>query len=508
MANVLPTSLDTTMPGHSELTICDGFAFFKDLGTARARTSLDDTQGNFFDKSLDFELFQLSFTGDHATFVGICGPAYAIKADTSVDTGYQVPPAGQPSSGILVLDEHAIRGGFQFGVVFQLSVDFEIKLNLVFKKKTLVDVFAGVYINLLLLILNQILELLADGGGGGEEGNPNEFEMSTFTSSNGSTENEEGKSSGEGASASPGKFDGAGMVDAIVNPWKPSGSSQFNGPPSNELEPNLAFGFDIVPMIIEATGLEPLAAAAKALEDAGCGFEMGPGVTVGLPTEVKLVGATISNHPFDVTGGEPGSDGTDDDATVSLFLQEQTPISPNLQPLDATADEIGLILEHQVGINVGLYFFADFVFMKVLHFGAQTGTIPLFFSELPGGGPFQNSLDFVPGGGPVPFAPPNIAPTVGPYTANQPQGRWKNGILAQYGASYFNSSYESPIGPFSPLDPDQRFFAFPQISNMPGPVPEADGVRIYRLFNDGSPVEQVKEILFATGTTTFVDTVP
>jgi hypothetical protein len=507
MANVLPTSLDTTMPGHSELTICDGFAFFKSLGTARARTSLDDTQGTFFDKSLNFELFEMKVSADHASFVGICGPAYAIKADTSVDTGYQVPAAGQPSSGTLVLDEHEIRGGFQFGVVFQLSVDLEVKLNLIFKKKTLVDVFAGVYINVLLLILNELLALLADGGGGGEEGNPNDLEKSTFTSdSDGDVTNEEGESSGEGENASPGKFDGAGMVDAIVNPFKPNTDATFSGPPQNSLEPNLAFGFDIVPLILEATGLEPLAAAAKALEDIGCGFEMGPGVTVGLPTEVKLTGATISNHPFDVTGGEPGSEGTDDDATVSLSLQEQTPISPNLQPLTDTADEIGLILEHQVGINVGLYFFADFVFFKVIHFGAQTGTIPLFFSQLPGGGPFENHLDFVPGGGPVPFAPPNVTPTVGPYTANQPQGRWQNGILAQYGFSYFNSSYESPIGPFSAFDSTQRFFAFPQISNIAGPVPEADGVRIYRRFNDGSPLERVGEVDFTT--TTFVDNTP
>jgi hypothetical protein len=505
MANVPPTTLDTTEPGDSELSICDGFALFQEAGAFRAKTKLDDTQGTFFDKSLNFELFTMSVSADHSTFVGVCGPSYAIKADTSVDTAYQVPQPGQPSSAALVLDDHVIRGGFQAGVIFQINLEFVVTLDLVFKKTTLVDAFAGVYINLIELIINELLALLAGGGGGGEEGNPNDIELSSMDADQ--PDVEEGQPSGEGAGGKtkPGKFDGAGMIDVVTNPFAPSGDeSSFSGSPQTEINPSLAYGFDIVPLILDAAGLEEVAAAAEALEKIGCGFEMGPGVTIGLPTEITLKGATISNHPFDSNGGQPGSDGTDDDASVTVLLAEQTPISPNLQPLTDTPDEIGLLLEHEVGFSLGLFFFADFIFFKVIHFGAQTGQIPLFYSEVPGGGPFENHLDFVPGGGPVPFAAPNIAPTVGPYTANQPQGSWKNGVLARYGVSYFNSSYESEIGPLTDFDPEQRFFAFPVISNIPGAVPEADGVRVYREFNDGSPAVQVAELDFTVSS--FTDT--
>jgi hypothetical protein len=509
MANVLPTTLDTTLPGDSELTICDGFALFQEAGAFRAKTKLDDTSGTFFDTSLNFELFKMSVSADHSAFVGVCGPSYAIKADTSADTGYQVPAPGQPSSGNLVLDEHVIRGGFQCGVLFQINLEFLVTLNLVFKKETLVDAFAGVYINLIELIINELLALLAGGGGGGEEGNPNDIEMSSMSSVADAPDVEEGQPSGQGSGGTtkPGKFDGAGMINAVTNPFAPSGdNSTFNGPRTTEIAPNLAYGFDIVPLILDAAGLVEVAEAAEALEKIGCGFEMGPGVSIGLPTSITLLGATISNHPFGATGGQPGSPGPDDDATVTLYLEEETPISPNLQPLTDTPDEIGLLLEHEVGFSLGLFFFADFIFFKVIHFGAQTGEIPLFYTEAPGGGPFLNHLDFIPGGGPIPFAAPDIAPTVGAYTANQPQGSWTNGVLARYGVSYFNSSYESEIGPLTDFDPQQRFFAFPEISNIPGAVPEADGVRVYREFNDGSPPVQVAELDFTVEN--FIDTKP
>jgi hypothetical protein len=507
MPNVPPTSLDTTEPGDSELSICDGFALFPELGVARAKTKLDDTQGTFFDKTLDFEVFKMSISSDHAAFVGVCGPSYAIKADTSVDTEYTIPPPGGASSGHLVLGEHVVRGGFQFGVIFQVSLDFLVTANLVVKHETLVDAFALVYINLIELIINELLALLGGGGGGGEEGNPNDIEMSSMSSDENDPQVDEGQPSGEGAGGTtkPGKFDGVGMVDVVPNPFAPS-SATFTGSPSTTISPNLAYGFDIIPLILDAAGLEEVAAAADALEKIGCGFELGPGVQIGLPTDITLKGATISNHPFDSDGGQQGSEGTDEEATVTVLLEEETPVSPNLQPLTDQPEEIGLILEHQVGFELGLYFFADFVFFKVIHFGAQTGAIPLFYDEAPGGGPFTNHLDFVPGGGPVPFAAPNIAPTVGPYTANQPQGRWRDGVLARYGVSYFNSSYESPIGPLTNFDPQTRFFAFPQISNLPGAVPGADGIRVYRQFNDGSQVEQVAELDFTVAT--FVDDKP
>ena len=139
------------------------------------------------------------------------------------------------------------------------------------------------------------------------------------------------------------------------------------------------------------------------------------------------------------------------------------------------------------------------MFFKVIHIGAQTGELPLFYSvdTDPIGGPYENQLSFIPGGGPVPFTRRTSRSTSPEYTANQPQGRWVNGILARYGVSYFNSDYESPLGPLTAFDPQKRFFAFPTMDNLPGPVPDAVGIRIYREFNDGSdPEGAVAEIEF------------
>jgi hypothetical protein len=513
MPNVIPTTLDTTQPGHSELTICDGFALYQDLGIARARTSLDDTQGSFFDKTINFEVFKITIASDHADFLGVCGPGYAIKADTLAETEFTIPAnEADGGTGTLVLGEHAIRGGFQCGLIFQIDIDVNISAHIGFFHHTLVDVFGLVYINFIQLILNELIALLTAGQGGGDSGDPNDIELSEIDPNNGNPEVEEGHPSGEGSGGegpkpAGQKFDGAGMVDASTNPFVPGAETSFTGPPADVIEPSLSYGFDIIPLIIEASGLEPLAAVAHALEDVGSGIELGPGFSVGLPTTITLEGATIDNHPFDVTGGRVPSGGGE--ATVELDLVEQTPVSPNLQPLEDPADEIGFLLKHEVGISVGLYFFAEVMFFKVIHIGAQTGQLPLFFStSSPTGGPFHNQLSFVPGGGPVPFAPPDTPVTITGYTANQPQGRWQGGILARYGVSYFNSDYESPLGPLTVFDAQSRFFAFPTMTDLPGPVPDAVGIRIYREFNDGSNPERVGEIEFDDVITTFTDTTP
>jgi hypothetical protein len=292
----------------------------------------------------------------------------------------------------------------------------------------------------------------------------------------------------------------------------PPPNQPFNGTPSGQINPQIGFNFSLVPLFADIPFLDILYGLDEALEAIGGGFGFGPGLSIGLPTTVTLKGATISNHPFDVT--KATNLGSGDETITEYELSERTPIDPHLQPLGDTADEIGALLEHKVGIEIGLYFFVDLTFFKVINIGAQTGTLPLIDVPLPpaAGGPFENQLSFIPGGGAVPFDAPDTAPTVGPYTANQPQGRWKDGVLAQYGVSFFSDVYESPIGPFSGLDPQQRFFAFPQISNIEtGPLvgdgDQIQGRKIYRLFNDGSPVELVGTINDSS-TTTFTDTKP
>lgn len=520
MPNVAPTSLTTTKTG-GDLSLADGFALFPWLGSLSGPVALDDEVGTLFNKDINLEIFHIEISAVHQAFIGICGPSYAIDLDTDAATSYTVPDPGQGASGTLVLDEHAIRGGFQAGIEFGIDFGVQITANFVVKKKTLLNFDAGIEIDVIELIYELIISLLEGGGGGQAEGDPNDLEMSTFSSdSSGSVEQmsiEEGEPSGQPSgkpksnTVSP-EFTGTGMVAYTPDPFLPLSGDDPNGTPEGSFTPSFGMGFSIVPLFAEIPFLDILYGLDESLQAIGGGFELGPMLSVGLPTSVKLTGVTISNHVFDIT--EQKAIGSADDPQAQFTLAEQTPVDPHLQPLGASADEIGVLLEHEVGIEVGLSFFAEMTFFKVAHIGASTGTLPLFYSgSLPGGagGPFENHLSFIPGGGPVPFGPPTTAPTVSGYTANQPQGRWQGGILASYGVSFFNSDYESPIGPFTATDEMKRFFAFGVLEDVPtGPLSgDGDGVsgrRIYRQFNDGSPIELVGTIDDNT-TTTFTDTV-
>jgi hypothetical protein len=516
MPNVIPTSLTTDSPGGGELNLADGFALFPWLGAIRAGTNLGNGTGTWLQKTVNFEIVKLSCGIYHSTFIGICGPSYATDMDTDAATSYEIPAPGQPSSGTLVLQDHDLRGGFQYGIDFQIDFDVELDLNLVVKKKKLCDIDANVDVDVIELVKDLIIYLLSGGGGGEAEGDPNEYEMSTFSSNGeGDPDIDEGTGGTGGAKAKPAdgkispEFSGAGMVDYIANPWMQPPNQTFNGPPKNTLEPSLALDFSIVPLFAEIPFLDVLYGFDEALQPIGGSFDLGPGLQVGLPITVTLQGATIDNHPFDISSAT-----TDGSGKTSMPMTERTPVSPNLQPLKETADEIGMLLKHQVGFEIGLYFFIGVTVLKVFHIGATTGTLPLITAPIPGGagGPFENQLSFLPGGGPVPFDAPTAAPTVGAYTANQPQGRWKDGVLARYGYSYVSSEYESPIGPFTAYDDQKRFFAFPELSDVqPGPL-VGDGAQIsarniYRQFNDGSEVELVGTINDNTSTT-FTDSTP
>ncbi|MGH2955404.1 MAG: hypothetical protein ACRDL6_00210 [Solirubrobacterales bacterium] len=516
MPNIIPTHITTDSPGSGELNLNDGFPIFGWLGTLRAGTNLNSATGTFLDKSVNFEFLKI-YTGIfHSAFIGICGPSWAFEADTDASTSYVIPPVGQPGSGTLVLGDHDIRGGFQYGIDFEIDFDVEVDLNLVFTKKKLIDFDAGIDINVIDLIIDLIEYLLEGGGGGQAEGNPNDLEMSTFHSdSDGSESIDEGQNTstskgGPKTGKAKPEFAGTGMVDFVNDPWLQPPGKTVQGAPSNKIIPQLGFNFSIVPLFADIPFLDVIYGFNEALSEVGGSFGFGPGLAVGFPVTVTLDGATIDNHPFNVTSATASGSGN---TNTTLPLVEQSPVSPNLQPLKQTPDEIGLMFSHIVGIELELYFFIELTFLEVFHIGAQTGDIPLATDpEIPGGagGPWHNQLSFIPGGGEVPFGPPTTAPTVGPYTANQPQGRWKNGILARYGISFFDDNYESPIGPFSAFDPEQRFFAFPQLSDIEAPLSADDSIKgrnVYRQFNDGSEPELVGTINDDT-TTTFLDDKP
>lgn len=515
MPNVPPTTITTDTPGSGELNLSDGFPIFGWLGTLRSGSNLGSGTGTFLDKTVNFEFLKIYCGIFHSTFIGICGPSIAFEGDTDPSTSYTIPPPGQPASGTLVLQDHDLNGGFQYGVDFQIEFDVEVDLNLVVHKKKLVDVNAGIDFDVVDLIIDLIKYLLGGGGGGQDEasGNPNEFELSTFSSDEDGTSNQQGSTpSGPVAGPKTGNvkpsFAGAGMVDFVASPWLPPPGKTLQGPPSGTLVPQIGFDLNIVPLFAEVPFLDALYGFDEALSSLGGSFGFGPGLAVGFPVTVTLEGATIDNHPFNVQSATASGSGN---TNTTMPLAEQSPVSPNLQPLKQTPDEIGLMFSHVVGIQLELYFFIELTFLEVFHIGAQTGDIPLVTAPIPGngGGPWQNQLSFIPGGGEVPFDAPDTAPTVGPYTANQPIGSWKGGILARYGVSFFDSSYETPIGPFSAFDPQQRFFALPQLSNIEtGPLdPDSPitGRNIYRQFNDGSEPELIGTINDNT-TTTFTDT--
>jgi len=518
MPNVAPTSLTTSAPGDHDLSLADGFALFPWLGVIRGPVVLDDEIGTLFDKTINLEVIRIELSATHQAFMGVAGPSIAYDVDTDASTSYEIPAPGQQATGTLAVKDSAARGGFQAGIVFGIDIGVDITADLIVKKKNILDFDAGIDIDVIELIYELVMQLLAGGGGGEVEGDPNEYELSTFSADNSGDveqlEVEEGEPSGQPAgkpksgSVSP-SFTGSGMVAYSPDPFTPIGSAPTTDTPQATLEPSLGIQFSIVPLFAEIPFLDILYGLDESLQAIGGGFEFGPQLNVGLPTTVSLTGVTIGNHTFDIT--ESQAVGTAGDAEFTLQETAGSASDPSLQPLGASVDEIGVLLEHEVGIEVGLSFFAEMTFFKVAHIGASTGIIPLFYSSLPdgAGGPFQNHLSFVPGGGPVPFDAPTDAPSVTGYTANQPQGVWQGGVVARYAVSYYDSDYETPLGPFSAYDQQARFFALAELDDVPtGPL-SADspitGRRIYRQFNDGSEPVQVGEIA-DNQTTTFTDT--
>lgn len=519
MPNVKPTALTTNFsPDAGELSLADGFALFPWLGILRGPVLLDDEMGTLFDKTIDLELIRIELASTWLAFMGVAGPGIAWEFETEAETEYEIPEPGQPASGKLVLGDHAVRAGFQAGIEFGISLECGITVDYIFGKKHLLDFDAGIDIDVIQLIYELIQKILAGGAGGqgdSAEGDAGDYELSTFSTNqddDGEPDVEEGEPSGEAPGKEKSKtvsprFTGSGMVQFTPEPFTPIGSGVKTDVPNSLVEPNLGIAFSLVPLFADIPFLDILYGLDESLEAIGGGFEFGPKLNVGLPTDVRLTGVTLGNHVFDITEYERQS-GTE--PVGEFTLEERTPLDPQLQPLGTSVDEIGVLLEHEVGIEVGLSFFIELSFFKVANIGAETGILPLFYASLPAGagGPFENHLSFIPGGGPVPFDPPDTAPTVVRYTANQPQGRWQGGVLARYAVSYYSNDYESPLSPFTPFDPEKRFYALAELGNVPTPPLVADdapiGRRIYREFQGGQP-EMVGEIADTT-TTTFTDT--
>jgi hypothetical protein len=509
------TTLTTDEPGHEgQLAIVDGFAFFqnkegKQLTVRGAGSSSGFNHSTA--KTLNFEIFKLEFGAGIQAFAGIAGPAFGVELDLTSESHYSIPAPGEASTGELVFEGTGLRGGLNVGC--DVGFYFTIDVDRAFGKKVL-SLDLGADFDVLNFLFDLILEKAL--GSGEKTGHSEMTKPPSGIEQMGVEEGPEGtKPPHRVPGARPtNEFTGFGPVDFNGAPWTTGKGTHSNGPPVGTIQPVWGDSINIVPL----TGFLPppgdcLAVIDKGLKAVWGGLAFGPGIGFGFPVTVKIPEATVGHHRFKVTDAFTAN--TANEPEVTFTISQETPVDPSLKPLGESVDEVGLLFEHTVGFEISLYFFIEISFLKVCHFGAQTGNINLKTWQNALGGPFQNSLSFVPGGGPVPFGPPTTKPTITGYTANQPQGEWKNGRLAKYSFTYFNDFYETERGPESDVNPDDRFFAFAKLSNITVPPPEnpvhpATGRRIYRQFTgDGQehPVELIGEIANTTATT-FTDTHP
>jgi hypothetical protein len=520
MPDIAATRLTTTTPGGQRLDICDGFAFFPKIGAARIGKTVIPKGGTLFDVGLNLEIFKVRLSAELDLFVGFCGPSYAAEINTDASSSY-TPSAvpGQPASGSLVLNQCQLRGGMESGVRLEFDLDLEFDVNLFFWRHQYHTGFQ-VGFDLIEEIFNLLLEKAAGGGeekegSGGEDGD--EIELQDFNNTDqqpeedGDVELQDQNGGGQDPSNTRPKakgpavsMDASYLVDSDTEAF--SVDSAQSGPPTGSVTPTLEFGFNVVPLFDGVPILDVIAEIDQFAEKLGGGFSFGPGFALGLPVHVTMPKATINNHDFDVTAAAPSP--SNKDQTV-LTLREE--VDPNLPPLGDAADEIGVTLSHTVGFTAGFYLFGDVCFAKVFNFYGQTETFN-FIDDENAFGPYANTLRSLPGGGKIPFGPPTARPVVSGYTANQPSGRFKDGVLARYAVSFwtFLSSggiYESPLSPFTPFDPQSRFYAYGQLTDIPiDGTQQAFGRNIYRQF-EGGQVELIGT-LNDNFTTTFTDTAP
>jgi hypothetical protein len=513
MPNVKPTKITTDSAGSSPLNLQDGIAFFPKLGAIRLGTRIKALNGTWCEKTLNFEVFKFDINVSHESFLGACGPAYALDIETDAATSYTTPAPGNPSSGELVVKDASLRGGFQFGVDFGITIAAELDFHYGFGTKKLLSINDSISLDLMTileLVIDVIEAMLAEKS---TSESPGDYELGTIKDADSpDPDTDEGSPSPapagkKGVGVKRPEYSSSGLVDYVPKAWFPgagqstkqhqAADDKGNYPPAATVDPQLSWNFNVIPLFEGVPFLDALYAFDEAWTKISGDFAFGPGFAVGLPTTVRIKGATIGHHRFDVTEAETANSAT---GKMTLTLAEQTPVDESLQPLGAEVQEIGVLLEHEVAFELDLYFFISFGFGKVFHLGAQTGNIPII--DVPIGGPYETPLSFVPGGGPEPFLAPMTAPAILSYDDNQPRGPWKEGITAHYAISYYDDNYETVLGPPSPET--SRFFAGPIVGNLEtyglsGDEPPI-GRRIYRQFNDGTDYQLVAEIPDQTST--------
>lgn len=409
MANIPPTSITTDTPGSKDLNLSDGFPLFPWLGATHLGTTFGRATGTLAQKTWNFEFLKVELSAGHEVLLGALGPAYAMNLEVSGNSNYTTPPAGQPSSGQLIYTDNDLRGGFQFGVGVGLSCELEVSAHVGKINKRLVNADFGFSIDLFELLVNWLIEHIF-GGGGGHDANgqdPNDFEMSELSSTDGKAIDkvDEGSGAGKtpvakaGSHLGPPEFTAGGMVDSLSQPWSLPSGHTLTGPPANTLRPTLSFNLDLVPLCREIEPLEPIYLLNKALAVVKGGFGFGPGISLGMPTTVTIERVNIDGHSFQIQSVS----GSGNSTTTAEMTEEG--VDPRLQPLSDPPQEIGLTLRHQIGISVGVYFWAEFTVAKVINAGFHSATYELIDFANTGshpsnpGGPFDSSISYKPGGG-------------------------------------------------------------------------------------------------------------
>ena len=472
MATIPVTTL-TTSPGKDTPDICDGFALFPKLGAARAGVAFNQKGNEIGSFSLGGHVLRFRGGGSFFAKFGVCGPAYGISVVTGKDSSYD--PAGRLNT-TLVLENPQLQAGFEISL--DMGFEYRFGVSTLFKSNfisfTLED-----DIDFISLLEQLIAYLIGEQGKTGEQ--KDQFNKSTK------------------AKAGTKLGQSLGFI-GFADEWEPAEPSDFGADPplSITATPSLDIDIDVLPLLENSFGLEPLVNLEAYLKRFGGGIEFGPGLSLGLPVKVEVPAATINQQ----TTREAGSVAAKGERATLVFE------GGDPSQLAGPAREVGLHLRHTISFSFGFYAFFDLLVFKVFHVRFQTATLTVLDLSRDFGaafGPYDNSLSFKAGTQTAPpLGPPAAAPKVGPYTTVQPSGLFGGGALARYAVSFVVGGFETGLGPFTEYDPGAAKSANPLISAIPvDPTKKATGRRVYRQFQ-GRDLELRTQINNNT-TTTYLD---
>jgi hypothetical protein len=354
VATITKTTIGTSQP----IDICHGFALFP-FGTVRAGITEGSQAATWLNVQPQILAWRLGVSAGWSLLAGMCGPAYAILFDAEGHT------EGQTVQLAITNDE--VQAGFAFGFTFggqaaltlqqdrphwiwdgwhsHFADDWQTVLN--FQPRFSFDL-----INLLLTVILQLLK---------EQGKADTLlqQVNRFT---------------------PSLIGTWGLFDA-----KRSQFASNNGTWS--VNPTFQLPINLVPLMI---ALPPpgdaLALVDKALQPFLGYLRAGPTLGVSVPVTIRMTHISVDDQTY---GDLHASGGT---------------VTGTGGAASATAQKVGVTLDHQPGFNLSAGFFFALGVLKLFSFSVSSSTLEL--SSVLGikieFGTYTNSLASPVGGHPEP----------------------------------------------------------------------------------------------------------